>query len=112
MWHTRPGSFFKPFGLLMYNSVKIHLFDSVKSACRKSSVTIVIIPVGLTKKLHSYMKGRNMRKVSVSEVAKWVVDSWKKVKIFLIKSWFAEAGIIGKNIDVNENSNDSDSDDS
>ncbi|KFM63799.1 Pogo transposable element with KRAB, partial [Stegodyphus mimosarum] len=108
-------------GLLIMDSMRAHLLESVKTRCQKLSTTVAIIPGGLTKilqpldlsgnksfkaevrkrwecwmseGLHTYTKSGKMRRASYEEVAKWVVSAWKLVKSSLIIARFKEAEII------------------
>ncbi|KFM58944.1 Pogo transposable element with KRAB, partial [Stegodyphus mimosarum] len=107
VWQCCKGSFFQPKGLLIMDSMRAYLLESMKTRCQKLSTTVAIIPGGLTKilqpldlsgnksfkaqvrkrweywmseGLHTYTKSGKMRRASYEEVAKWVVSAWKSVK--------------------------------
>lgn len=121
VWQRRKGSFFNSKGLLIMDSMRSHLLDSVKRRCEKLSADIAVIPAGLTKVLqpldlcvnkcfkaeirkrweswmseglHSYTKSGKMRRASYEEVLKWVSSAWESVKTTAIISGFQEAGIL------------------
>lgn len=121
VWRKRSGSFFQPSGVLIFDSMRAHLMESVKVEARRSSAFLSVIPGGLTKILqpldltvnccfkknvrkhweqwmtsgqHSYTKGGNMRKASYEEVAKWVSEAWKEIPLSIIQSGFSRANII------------------
>lgn len=127
VWRKRRGAFFKPCGLLIMDSMRAHLLESVKIASGKAGATLAVIPGGLTKKLqplditvnkcfksemrrmweewmseglHSYTKTGKMRRATYSDVAGWVDASWKSIKNTTVVSGFTEAGIIRKDDDV------------
>lgn len=134
VWRKRKGAFFQPNGLLIMDSMKAHLMDSVKIEAKKVFASLAIIPGGLTKILqpldltinksfksqvrlhwenwmaadqHLYTKGGNMKKASYEEVAKWVSEAWKTVSPDVVKSGFARAEIIPE---IEENFDDGQSD--
>lgn len=138
VWRKRKGAFFKPRGLLIFDSMRAHLTDPVKHACKKASANIAVIPGGLTKILqplditincafkcemrkcweewmrngtHSFTKSGHMRKATYEEVAEWVSNSWKKVKSTIIVSGFTEANIVTSDSEVFPESQPLDSDD-
>ncbi len=50
-WARRPGAIFSPKSLLVMDSMRAHLKDSVKDRCKRVNTSLAIIPGGLTKKL-------------------------------------------------------------
>jgi transposase-like protein len=125
VWRKRKGSFFQPSGILVLDSMRAHLLESVKVAAKKASATLAVIPGGLTKVLqpldltvnksfkghvrnqweswmakenHEYTKGGKMKRASYEEVAKWVSQAWAKVSTQTVESGFSQAGIISDKI--------------
>ncbi|KFM65154.1 Pogo transposable element with KRAB, partial [Stegodyphus mimosarum] len=121
VWQCRKRSFFQPKELLIMDSMRAHLLESVKTRCQKLSTTVAIISGGLTKilqpldlsgnesfkaevrkrwecwmseGLHTYTKSGKMLRASYEEVAKWVGSAWKSVKTSSIIAGFKEAEII------------------
>lgn len=135
VWKKRKNSFFQPSGLLIMDSMRAHLVDSVKAAARKNAATLAIIPGGLTKilqpldlavnksfkskirklwetwmveGLHSYTKSGKMRKATYEDVASWVSLAWKDVSSKTVMSGFKAANIseTGTSNDSSDESND------
>ena len=121
IWQRRKGSFFQPKGLLIMDCMRSHLLDSVKMMCRKLSTRIEIIPGGLKKilqpldlsvnksfkaeirkqwecwmreRIQTCTKSSKMREAYYEDVAEWVSNAWKLVKISTVISGFKEAEII------------------
>ena len=59
VFRKRKGMFFKPKALLIMDSMKAHVKDSVLNAFKAASAKIAIIPGGLTKKLQTLDIGIN-----------------------------------------------------
>lgn len=139
VWQRRKGSFFDRKGLLIMDSMRSHLLDTVKSHFKKLSTDLAVIPGGLTKilqpldlsvnrsfkaeirkrwenwmseGLHSFTTTGKMRRASYEEVARWVDSSWKSIKKSTILSGFKEAGIISENPveEICDDNEDSDAD--
>lgn len=51
IWRKRKGAFFQPKGLLIMDSMRAHLLDSVKTEAKRASASLAVIPGGLTKAL-------------------------------------------------------------
>lgn len=117
VWRKRKNSFFLLSGLLVMDSMRAHLVDSVKAAAKKVSATLAIIPGGLTKilqpldlavnksfkskvrkhwetwmveGLHSYTILRKLHKATYEEVACWVSLAWKDVSTQTVVSGFKQ----------------------
>ncbi len=129
VWRKRKGAFFQPSGILIMDSMRAHLLDSVKLAAKTASASLAVIPGGLTKVLqpldlttnksfkghvrkhwetwmasenHSYTKNGNMKRASYEEVARWVSQAWREVSPDTIKSGFSQAEIIS-NFSIEQN---------
>lgn len=138
VWRKRKGAFFQPRGILIVDSMRAHLMESVKSECKKVSAILAVIPGGLTKILqpldlavnkafknemrkhwekwmregmHSYTKSGRMKKATYEKVAEWVSKSWRSVKVSTIISGFAKANIISPDCDNTSESSESDESD-
>lgn len=131
-WVKRKNSLFKPRALLIMDSMKAHLKENVKNACKTSGAKLSIIPGGLTKKLqpldlginrsfkcrirnlwekwmsdgiHSYTKSGKQRRASYSEVCKWVKEAWEEVSAVSIQNCFRKCGVISKNCENSASEN-------
>ncbi|KFM61528.1 Pogo transposable element with KRAB, partial [Stegodyphus mimosarum] len=136
VWKKREGAFFNSKGVLIMDSMRAHIKDSVKAEAKKKNIgaELSVIPGGLTKilqpldisvnksfkshvracweiwmseGLHTFTKGGNMRRASYTEVAEWVDKSWKSVKVSTIRSGFIKARIVSESEEITD-SEDSD----
>ncbi|KFM76864.1 Pogo transposable element with KRAB, partial [Stegodyphus mimosarum] len=107
VFQCRKGSFFQPKGLLIMDSMRAHLLESVKTRCQKLSTTVAMIPGGLTKilqpldlsgnksfkaevrerwehwmseGLHTYTKSGKMRRASYGLGWGWVIQLWQSTR--------------------------------
>lgn len=120
VWAKRPGSFFKPKSMLILDSARAHITDSVKEVLSKNS-KLAVIPGGLTSKVqpldlcvnrsfknmlrkewNAWMtsfesqiltKGGKIKRPSYSTIALWVSKSWKALKTHVILNGFRKAQI-------------------
>jgi hypothetical protein len=119
VWRRRPGAFFKPKSLFIYDSARAHLTEEVKKEVKKMS-DLAVIPGGLTKKLqpldlsvnksfkskmrnywetwmvdgcHTYTKTGRMKRASYSEICELIVKSWAAVTPQCVKNGFRKAEI-------------------
>lgn len=132
VWRKRRDAFFDNKGLLILDSMRAHLEDSVKKYAAKSGAKLAVIPGGLTKKLQpldvsvnrsfkshvrsewekwmslglkQYTKSGNMKRASLSEVCRWVLKAWNAVTIQTVRSGFRKAGLVNyeEDDDLSEN---------
>lgn len=139
VFRKRKGAFFQPKAVLILDSMRAHLLESVKEKCKKMSTTLAVIPGGLTKVLqpldlvvnrifknsmrkqwedwmqnglHSFTKSGHMRRATYVEIVQWVSEAWKMVKDDNIISSFRAAQLIAGRSDISssESSDSSDND--
>lgn len=116
----RKGSFFNPKCLLIMDSMRAHLMESVKERLKKLAISLAIIPGGMTKHLqpldisvnrafksnvrkhweawmqdgsHTYTKTGRMRRATYADVCKWVMESWNAIPCRVVVNGFAKAGL-------------------
>ena len=118
----RPGGFFhRKKALLVLDSMRAHITDSVKAAIKKTNSIPAVIPGGTTKYLQpldisvnrafkaalrvewetwmtsgekSFTKTGRMRKASFSDVCQWILTAWSAVKESTITNGFRKAGLL------------------
>lgn len=118
----RPGGFFhRKKALLVLDSMRAHITDSVKAAIKKTNSIPAVIPGGTTKFLQpldisvnrafkaalrvewetwmtsgekSFTKTGRMRKASFSDVCQWILTAWSAVKESTITNGFRKAGLL------------------
>jgi DDE superfamily endonuclease/Tc5 transposase DNA-binding domain/Brinker DNA-binding domain len=103
IWKLRPSCFMNPPSMLILDSCRAHLTESVKRVIEKSS-RLAVIPGGLTCKLqpldisvtfksnlrkrwenwmlegiHQYTNSGKLQRVSYKEICEWIVRSWEEV---------------------------------
>lgn len=133
----RPGGFFHQIpSMLIFDSMRAHLTDAVKTQVKQTNSVLAVIPGGLTKELqpldigvnrsfkaklraawelwmtegeHTFTKTGRQRRASYATICEWIVDAWAKVPVTCVVRAFAKAGII--NAQQNDNDTDSDGDD-
>ncbi|KAF4093698.1 hypothetical protein AMELA_G00004910 [Ameiurus melas] len=131
----RPDGFsHKSPSLLICDSIRAHLTDTVKTQVKQTNSELAIIPGGLTKELqpldigvtrsfkvklraawehwmtegeHTFTKTGKQRWASYATICQWIVDAWAKVSVSSIVRAFMKGGIITKQL---SNSNETDSD--
>ncbi|GFV28656.1 pogo transposable element with KRAB domain [Trichonephila clavipes] len=131
IWRKRKNSFFHPKAFLIIDSMKAHVSENVKNALKSTSAKIVIIPGGLTKKLHpidvginksfkskvrklweqwmsdgekNYTKTGKLKRASYENVSNWVLKAWNDVAETTVKNTFRKCNIIVKNDSDDEDS--------
>lgn len=118
----RPGGFFRQKKtLLVLDSMRAHITDSVKAAIKSTNSIPAVIPGGTTKYLQpldisvnrafkvalrvqweawmtsgekSFTKTGRMRKATFAQVCQWVLTAWRSVKISTITNGFRKAGLL------------------
>uniref|UniRef100_A0A8C5PNZ8 HTH CENPB-type domain-containing protein n=1 Tax=Leptobrachium leishanense TaxID=445787 RepID=A0A8C5PNZ8_9ANUR len=133
----RPDGFFhKSPSLLICDSMRAHLTDTVKTQVKKTNSVLAIIPGGLTKQLqpldigvnrsfkvklraawehwmtegeHTFTKTGRQRRASYATICQWIVDAWSKVSVSSVIRAFRKAGIITEQLSTS-NETDSDND--
>lgn len=131
----RPDGFFhKSPSLLICDSMRTHLTDTVKTQVKQTNSELAIIPGGLTKELqpldigvnrsfkvklraawehwmtegeHTFTKTGRQRRASYATICQWIVDAWAKVSVSSVVRAFTKAGIITEQL---SNSKETDSD--
>ncbi|XP_039542041.1 uncharacterized protein LOC120489360 isoform X2 [Pimephales promelas] len=126
-WHTecygkRPGGLFhRNKALLVLDSMRAHITDSVKEAIKRSNSIPAVIPGGTTKYLHpldinvnrafkvalrvqweawmtrrekSFTKTGRIRRATYGQVCQWVLTAWNNVKKSTIINGFRKAGLL------------------
>lgn len=126
-WHTecygkRPGGFFhRNKALLVLDSMRAHITDSVKEAIKRTNSIPAVIPGGTTKYLQpldisvnrafkvalrvqweawmtsgekSFTKTGRMRRATYGQVCQWILTVWSIVKKSTIISGFRKAGLL------------------
>ena len=121
VWKKRKNCIFSPRALLIMDSMRANIKDSIKDICKSVGAKISIIPGGLTKILqpldvginrsfksklrselekwmlegaHSFTDGGKVRRASYAEVVQWVKMVWEAVKTTTIKNAFIKCEII------------------
>ena len=118
----RPGGFsHTSTSLLVVDSIRAHLTDSVKDHLRKTNSSLTIVPGGLTKLLqpldisvnkpfkeylrgiwerwmvdgdHSFTKTGRQRRASYADVCKWVLESWTRISVATIMNGFRKSEML------------------
>lgn len=131
----RPDGFFhKSPSLLIYDSMRAHLTEAVKTQVKQTNSELAVIPGGLTKELqpldiginrsfkvklraawehwmtegeHTFTKTGRQRRASYATICQWIVAAWAKVSVSSVVRAFTKAGIITEQL---SNSNETDSD--
>lgn len=125
VWRKRKGAFFQPKSLLILDSMRAHIVESVKQKCQKISTTMAVIPGGMTKILQPLdisinrsfkcemrkrwerwmskslknTKGK-VKRASYEEIVRWVAEAWDAVKGRTVQSAFRKAGIVASAADI------------
>lgn len=121
-YSKRPGGFFRRSKcLLVLDSMRAHITDTVKQAIKATNTIPAVIPGGTTKFLqpldisvnrsfkthlrtkwekwmtegdHSFTKTGRMRRATLHEVCSWILAAWEKVPESAIKNGFRKAEIV------------------
>ena len=120
VWSARPGGLLRKRSLLIWDSFRAHLVDSVKEALRKTNTDIAVIPGGLTSVLQpldvslnkpfkdhlrakwttwmiegqkSFTAGGNIKAAPLSTVCSWVDESWKGLSQDMVSRSFKKCSI-------------------
>lgn len=136
-YRARPGGFFSPASLLIFDSMAAHKETEVQATVNAAGAHIAVIPGGLTGKLqpldiavnhpfktyiraewdnwmmngqHSFTPAGRQRRATYVEVCKWIIAAWDKIKPETITHGFVKAGLIQPQNKVQENYHDSDDD--
>mgnify|MGYP003530257762 FL=1 len=132
----RPDGFFHQYpSLLICDSMRAHLTDTVKVQVEATNSVLAIIPGGLTKELqpldigvnrsfkvklraawehwmtegdHTFTKTGRQRRASYATICQWIVDAWAKVSVSTINRAFWKAGISTEQPSNNEADSDND----
>ena len=125
VWKKRDKVFFNSRGLLILDSMKAHIKESVITSSKQKTIgtelsvipgrlAIMLQPLDLSVKksfkshirmcsekwmlegLHTFTKNRNMRHASYVEVDQWVYRAWISVTPATVIARFMKAGIIPK----------------
>ena len=107
--------------MLVLDSMRAHITDSVKEAIRKTNSVPAVIPGGTTKYLQplvisvnrafkvalraewetwmtsrekSFTKTGRLRRASLAQVCQWILTAWGKVKQSTIINGFRKAGLL------------------
>lgn len=131
VWRKREGAFFNARGILILDSMKAHIKESVIEFAKKKNIgaELCVIPGGLTKMLqpldisvnksfkghvracweswmseglHTFTKSGKMRRASYVEVAEWVDKAWRNVTSGTVKSGFIKADIISESEELDD----------
>lgn len=136
----RPGGFFRlKKALLVLDSMRAHITDSVKEAIRSTNSIPAVIPGGTTKYLQpldisvnrafkaalrmewemwmtsgekSFTKTGRMRRATYAQVCHWILTAWSKVKTSTVTNGFRKAGLLrnGDNTTLSEEESEVESD--
>ena len=126
-----PGGFFRQNkAMLVLDSMRAHITDSVKEAIRKTNSVPAVIPGGTTKYLQplnisvnhalkvalraewetwmtsgekSFTKTGRLRRVSLAQVCQWILTAWGKIKQSTIINGFRKAGLCAVADDTESN---------
>ena len=118
----RPGGFFhRKKAILVLDSMRAHITDSVKAAIKKTNSIPAVIPGGTTKYLQpldisvnrafkaalrveweawmtsgekSFTKTGRMRRATFAQVCQWILTAWSGVKKSTITNGFRKAGLL------------------
>ena len=118
----RPGGFFhRNKALLVLDSMRAHITDSVKAAIKSTNSIPAVIPGGTTKYLQpldisvnrafkvalrveweawmtsgekSFTKTGRLRRATLTQVCQWVLTAWSRVKATTITNGFWKAGLL------------------
>ena len=118
----RPGGFFHTSSsMLICNSMRAHLTETVKSLVRRANTVLTVIPGGLTKILqpldisvnrsfkaklrksweewmisgnHTFTKTGKQRRVDYVTIIEWILEAWNTIPTSTIINGFIKAGII------------------
>uniref|UniRef100_A0A8C8E488 HTH CENPB-type domain-containing protein n=1 Tax=Oryzias sinensis TaxID=183150 RepID=A0A8C8E488_9TELE len=121
-YSKRPGGFFRrKKTLLVMDSMRAHITDSVKAAIKSTNSIPAVIPGGTTKYLQpldisvnrafkvalreewetwmtagekSFTKTGRMRRASLTQVCEWILSAWSRVKTSTITNGFRKAGLL------------------
>ena len=118
----RPGGFFHTSSsMLIYDSMRAHLTETVKSLVRRANTVLMVIPGGLTKILqprgisvnrsfkdklrktwkewmisgnHTFTKIGRQRRVDYVTIIEWILEAWNTIPTSTIINDFIKASII------------------
>uniref|UniRef100_A0A3Q3DKQ0 M-phase phosphoprotein 8 n=1 Tax=Hippocampus comes TaxID=109280 RepID=A0A3Q3DKQ0_HIPCM len=127
-YSKRPGGFFhRKKALLIMDSMRAHITDSVKAAIKSTNSIPAVIPGGTTKYLQpldisvnrafkvalrqewetwltagekSFTKTGHTRKASLTQVCQWILRAWSRVKTSTITNGFRKAGLLREEEDA------------
>lgn len=118
----RPGGFFHTSSsMLVCDSMRAHLTESVKSLVNRTNTVLTVIPGGLTKILqpldisvnrsfkaklrktweqwmtsgdHTFTRTGRQRGVDYATIIEWILEAWNTIPTSTINNGFVKAGII------------------
>lgn len=120
VWRSRPGGLLQKRSLLVWDSFRAHLVESVKLALKEANTDIAVIPGGLTSVMQpldvslnkpfkdrlrnmwtswmieghkEYTAGGNVKAASLSTVCEWVNEAWKGLPVEMVARSFKKCGI-------------------
>ena len=119
-YRARPGVFFKPKSLLIFDAMTAHKEPTVQKHLNSIGAHIAVIPGGLTCKLqpldvavnhpfktyireewdnwmvngeHTYTPAGRQRRATFVQVCEWVIAAWDRIKPETIMNGFRKCGI-------------------
>ena len=120
VWKSRPGGLLRKKSLLIWDSFRAHLVDSVKRVVKETNTDIAVIPGGLTSVLQpldvslnkpfkdqlrekwttwmiegekEHTAGGNVKAASLSTMCQWVDEAWKSLPAEMVACSFKKCGI-------------------
>ena len=120
VWKLRPGGLLRKKSLLVWDSFRAHLVDSVKQAVKEMNTDITVIPGRLTSVLQpldvslnkpfkdrlrekwttwmiegekEHTAGGNVKAASLSTMCQWVDEAWKSLPAEMVARSFKKCGI-------------------
>ncbi|CAL9695003.1 unnamed protein product [Knipowitschia caucasica] len=134
----RPGGVVHRRALLVMDSMRAHVTESVRAEIQKNNCLPAVIPADTTKHLQpldvsvkrafkvslraqwetwmtsgdkSFTKTGHMRRASLAQVCQWVLTAWTSVRGSTITSGFRQAGLLCDEEEDEEDASDSESED-
>lgn len=121
VWKRRKGNR-PPNGVLIIDSKKAHILSEMKRICGDAGTEVLVIPEGLTMKLHPLnfglsayfqrivkflwkkqatgefllpsLQSDNSNDTNLTEIAEWVKEAWSLISSKVIKLAFLDSGIV------------------